>query len=238
MGGQPGPSRRPGRGLAGVDPARGHRDPAGGAAAAAGPPHRRHAGGDRGQLAHPRRAAGRPRRPVGGQRRRPDPAGRGGRATPGPGRGLRRAPDAGRAGRPARRAVGLHRRARLHRAPSQPAGRGHDLRLRDHRRRRDHLRLHRDRRPALGEHERGGGRHAECGRLRPAVGRGARPRGGGRLDAAGHRDRPGGDDRGRASRRSPSGRATSRSASASPTSAWGRWPRWCPTGWRRRRRGR
>ena len=46
----------------------------------AGPPQRRPAGGDRGQLPHPRRAARRPRCPVGRQRRRPD---RGWRRRPG-----------------------------------------------------------------------------------------------------------------------------------------------------------
>ena len=64
----------------------------------------------------------------------------------------------------------FNRRARLDRPPPQPAGRSHDLPLRDHRRRRDHLRLHRHRRPAVGEHERGRGGHASvrspspCGR--------------------------------------------------------------------------
>ena len=72
----------------------------------------------------------------------------------------------------------------------------------DHRRRRDHLRLHRHRRPAVGEHERGRGGHAQCGRLCPAVGGGPRPRGRGRLDATGQRDRAGGDDR----RRTAAGR--------------------------------
>ena len=87
---------------------------------------------------------------------------------------VRRAPHAGRARGAARRAVALRGRARLDGRGAGPAAPGDDRGDRHHRRRRDHLRLHRHRSAGARQRQRRHGGHRLRGRLRAADARSIR----------------------------------------------------------------
>ena len=238
VGRQPGPPRRRRRVGSGLDARRRVRDLRRGAPDPAGPAHPRGAGAAAGQLAHARRASGRPRRPGRGQPPGQRTAGGAGRRAVRRGARPRRTADARRPRRPARRSLGVRRRRRQLRPRAPPAGRHpHPSRPGD-RRRHHRVRPLAQRRPACRQRQRRRGRHRQRRGVRPAL----RPR----PDAAGQRGRaaagrgahPTGVDRRRDCRRRRSAPATSRSASASPTSASARWRSCDPAPSVRRRRAR
>ncbi|GIU83813.1 MAG: hypothetical protein KatS3mg008_0588 [Acidimicrobiales bacterium] len=210
MGRQQGAPRRP-RGCGPrIDPSGGSRDTRGGSAHPPGAVRPRGARDDHRRLEDSRRAGGGPRRPRGGEPHRCRPSrGAGWRAVR-RGDRLRGEVHAGRSRGYPRRCVGVRGRPRQCRPGRRPEDAGAHPRTSLHRGRRDHLRLHRKRRPAAGMRERRGGGDQVGGRLRrPFCNRPEPPRhrrgdeaGEGRVQAGERRGGPAAGGGGRRERRS------------------------------------